>query len=93
MSIRGLWEIQTEAIIGIRFGDSDAETWNKKGMDKCLPKWGKSKKEIHGQYCHDQQKNFSLFSLSVYGTMGEESQVVLATFSQLMAVKMEEPIL
>ena len=28
VSIRGLWEIQMEAIIGIRFGDANAKTWN-----------------------------------------------------------------
>ena len=27
VSIRGLWEIQTELIIGVRFGDADADTW------------------------------------------------------------------
>ena len=27
VSIQGLWEIQTEAIIYVVFGDSDAETW------------------------------------------------------------------
>ena len=34
--IQGLWEIQTEAIIDVRFGDADANTWNTQGMDKLL---------------------------------------------------------
>ena len=36
---------------------------------------------------------FSPFVLSVYGELGKKAQVVLATLSQLMAAKMEEPIL
>ena len=36
MSIRGLWEIQTEAIIDVRFGYSNADTWKPEEMDKLL---------------------------------------------------------
>ena len=51
MSIRGLWDIQTEAIIDVRFGDSDAETWNPVRMDKLLADWDKTKKDKHAQAC------------------------------------------
>ena len=34
----------------------------------------------------------SLFVLSFDGTLGKESQVVLANLSQILAAKMEEPI-
>ena len=30
--IRGIWESQTEAIIDVRFGDSEADTYKKEGM-------------------------------------------------------------
>ena len=36
---------------------------------------------------------FSLFVLSVGGILGKEALVVLANLSQLMAAKMDEPIL
>ena len=39
---RGLWEIQTDAIIGVRFGNSDADICVKEGMDTLLPRWGKN---------------------------------------------------
>ena len=39
LPIRGLWEIQKEAVIGIRFRYADAETWNTEGMDKLFPRW------------------------------------------------------
>ena len=38
MLIRGLREIQTEAIIDARFRDADAETYAKDGMDTLLPR-------------------------------------------------------
>ena len=37
--IRVLWEIQTDSIIDVKFGDADAETYVKKGMDTLLPRW------------------------------------------------------
>ena len=40
-----------------------------------------------------QATGFSLFILSVDGMLGKESQIVLATLSQLMAAIMEVPIL
>ena len=39
VSIRGLWEIQIEAIIDVRFGDADTETWKLARMDKLLAGW------------------------------------------------------
>ena len=37
--IRGLWEIQTDAIIDVRFRYSDAETYVKEGTDTIFPRW------------------------------------------------------
>ena len=48
--------------------------------------------EKHGKHCHDQQKHFSPFS-PVGGALGREFLVVLAQLSQIMAAKMDEPIL
>ena len=54
---------------------------------------GKIKKDKHRQNFYNQQKDFSLFVLSVDDMMGMEAQVILVTFSQIMAVKMDGPIL
>ena len=91
--IRGLWKTQTEAIIDVRFGDADTETWEPYRMDKLLAGWEKTKKDKHGQACYDQQRHFSPFFLSVDGMMGKEALVILATLSRLMAAKLDEPIL
>ena len=41
VSIRGLWEIQTEAIIGVRFGDTDTDILNLEGINKLFSWWEK----------------------------------------------------
>ena len=37
VSIRGLWEIDPEATIDVRFGDSDADSWKSEGLDNIFP--------------------------------------------------------
>ena len=81
VSIRGLLESQTEAIVDIIFGDADAYSWKPVIMDKLLAGWEKLKKEKYGQARYNQRRKFSPFVLSVEGMMGKEALVVLATFS------------
>ena len=92
MSIWGLWESQTGRIIDIRFGYAGANTWKPVRMDKLLEYWEKTNKNKHGQACYNQRRHFSPFVLSVDSMMGKEELLVLATLSQIMAAKMEEPI-
>ena len=49
VSIQGLWEIRMEAIIDVIFGDADADTWKKDGMDKLLGWWGGSRRTNTGR--------------------------------------------
>ena len=93
VSIWGLWESQTEAIIDVRFRNADTDSRNPVIMDKLLAGWEKLKKYKHGQDCYNQRRHFSLFVLSVDGMMGKEALVVLATLSQVMTAKTDEPIL
>ena len=62
-------------------------------MDKLLAGWDKLNKDKYGQACCNQRINVSSFEISVYRMMGKEALVVLATLSQVMAAKMDEPIL
>ena len=50
-SIWGLWESHTEAIINVRFGDADAETWRSVRVEKFLAGWEKTNKDKHDQAC------------------------------------------
>ena len=48
MLIRGLWKIQTDAIIDSRFRDSDAEIYVKEAIYTLLPRWEQTKKKNNG---------------------------------------------
>ena len=50
VSNQGLWQIQIEVTIDVRFGDADAETWNIEGMDMIFPRWEKLRKDKHRQH-------------------------------------------
>ena len=51
------------------------------------------KKYNRGKHFHEQQKYVYPFVLSVDGMLGNQALVVLVNLSQLMADKMDEPIL
>ena len=53
--IRGLWEIQNDVIIDVRFGDADMDTYKYDPMDKLLIIWDKENKDNHGNNLHEQQ--------------------------------------
>ena len=63
--IRGLRESQNDAIIGVRFGDLDADVYRKEPMENLLDRWRKEKKYKHSKHCHKQRKHFSPFVFSV----------------------------
>ena len=88
-----LWDRHNYSIIDVKLGDADAYTYRFEPIAVHLDQWDKIKKYKHINNFHDQQKHFSLFVLSIYGMLGRESLVVLASLSQLMAEKMDEPIL
>ena len=62
-------------------------------MDKFLVGRKKTNKDKHGQTCYDQRRKFPPFVLSVEIMTGKEALVILATLIQLMAAKIDEPIL
>ena len=68
--IWGLWGQQDEAIIDVKIGDSDADSYRYEPMSALLDWWDKIKKDKHGKHFHDQQKHFSLFVLFVNGMLG-----------------------
>ena len=88
--IQGLWEIKTDAIIDVRFGDTDADTYEP--MDKLLVFWYKENRDNSGNQLHEQRKHVYQFFLSVDGILGKEALVVLPNVSRLMAEKLEKPI-
>ena len=70
-------------------------------MDSCtfyamaalLDRWDEINNNDHGKHCHNQRKHLYLFIIYVDSMLGREALVILANLSQLMAEKMDEPIL
>ena len=91
--IRGLWDRQVNAIIDVRLGDADADTYKYYPMASLMTRWEKIKKDKHSKHCHDQRKHFSSLVLSVDGMLGREYLVVLSQLSRVMEEKREEPLL
>ena len=89
--IRGLWEIHTDTILGIIFGDDDEDNYKYEPMNKLLDCWEKQNKDKSRKNCHDQWKHFYLFVLSVNDMLGKEALFVLTNLSQLMVENSRNP--
>ena len=56
--VRGLWDCQVNAIIDVKLGDDDADTYKYEPMTSLLARWENIKKDKNGKHCHDQRKMF-----------------------------------
>ena len=59
--IQGLWDSQVDAIIDVKLGDADADTYKYEQMTSLLARWEKINKDKHGKHCHNQRNFFCLF--------------------------------
>ena len=57
LMIRGLWDRQVGAIIDIKLGDTDADTYKYEPMTALLSRWERSRKTRTVSTSHNQQKN------------------------------------
>ena len=58
--IRGLCYQQADAVIDIKLGNAEADTYKYEPMAALLDWWEIIKKDKHGKHCQDQGKNFSV---------------------------------
>ena len=59
--VRGLWDRQVDAIVDVKIGDADADSYKYEPMTALLHRGETIKKEKHGKHCHNQRKHFSAF--------------------------------
>ena len=90
--VRGLWDFQVDAIIDVKIGDADADSYKYELMTALLSKWETIKKDKHGKHCHNQWKHFLPFVLSVDVMLGREALVVLSQLSRFTTDKREETL-
>ena len=62
--IRGLWDRQAEAIVDIKIGDADTDSYKYETV--ALLAWWETKK--HSKHCHNQRKIFPEFSFCQWYT-------------------------
>ena len=63
--IQGLWYRQADAIIDVKLGESDTDSYKYEPMAAILDWWETIKKDKHGKHYHNQRKLFlRLFFLS-----------------------------
>ena len=53
--VRGLWDRQFDAIIGVKIGDTDADSYKYEPMTALLARWKTIKKDKHSKHCHNQR--------------------------------------
>ena len=67
--VQGLWYQQADAIIDIKIGNSGANSYKYEPMAALLALQETIKKYYLGKHCHNQQKHFYPFVLSVGGML------------------------
>ena len=66
--IPGLRDHQVYAIIDVKLGDADMDTFRYDPMISLLARWKNIKKDNHGKHCQDQHKNrFAVCYFSEHG--------------------------
>ena len=68
--VRGLLDFQVDAIIDVKLGDANVDTYKYEPMTALLARWERIKKDKHGKHCNDQRKHYSPFVISVDGIQG-----------------------
>ena len=59
--IKGLWESQTDAIIDVIFGDTDADAYNNEPVKNILAHWEREKNTSTGSTVTSNEDNFPYF--------------------------------
>ena len=75
--IQGLWIIQTDTIINVRFGYSYSDTYKKELIGNLLAQWDEEKINEHVKHYHEQRKYFSSFVFLVYFMLRRKALVVV----------------
>ena len=61
MMIQGLWDKQVKAIIEVKLGKSDTDSYRYESMTALLDWWETINKDKCDKHCNDQWKHFSRF--------------------------------
>eukprot|EP00957_Ditylum_brightwellii_P094524 7198143-Ditylum_brightwellii.AAC.1 len=87
VSIRGLWNQQTDTIIDVRITNSDAKSYLNKTVAKHLLAQKKEKKDKYLLLCKEQRENFTPFVATINGILGKEAKMMCKQLAKQLALK------
>ena len=88
--IRGLRDQYSEAIINIKLGDTDEDSYNYEQMVALLDWWEIINKDKQSKHCHDQWIFFSVCPFCRWHAREGTPGLTFAQLSRIMAAKMEK---
>eukprot|EP00731_Ephydatia_muelleri_P006476 Em0003g724a len=90
LSIRGVWQPQTAALLDVRVVDTDAQSYASRTVDAVLCSAEQEKKRNYSAAVEDRRASFTPFVVSVDGVLGHDAQHLMKRLCDQIAVKWEK---
>jgi hypothetical protein len=87
LSIRGVWQPQTSALLDIRVVDTDAKSYVARPVQNVLLSAETQKKRKYQDACEHRRATFTPFVTSVDGVLGREAKRFMAHLAERLATK------
>ena len=90
LSIRGVWQPQTAALLDVRVVDTDTQSYASCTVDAVLCSAEQEKKRKYSAAVEDRRASFTPFVVSVDGVLGHDAQHLMKRLCDQIAVKWEK---
>ena len=87
LGIRGIWQLQTDALVDIRVVDTDAPSNIKRAVVAVLQAAEQEKKKKYLEAVQTRRATFSHFVVSVDRVLGREANVLIKRLAEKIAYK------
>ena len=93
LSIRGVWQPQTAALLDVRVVDTDAQSYASCTVDAVLCSAEQEKKRKYSAAVEERHASFTPFVVSVDGVLGHDAQHLMKRLCDQIAMKWRSHIL
>eukprot|EP00731_Ephydatia_muelleri_P015411 Em0008g1131a len=90
LSIRGVWQPQTVALLDVRVIDTDAHSYASHTVDAVLCSAEQEKKRKYSAAVEERRASFTPFVVSVDGVLGHDAQHLMKRLCDQIAMKAPE---
>ena len=90
ISIRGVWQPQTAALLDVCVIDTDAQSYASRTVDAVLCSAEQEKKRKYSAAVEDRHASFTHFVVSVDGILGHDAQHLMKRLCDQIAMKWEK---